>query len=75
LRDAAALAPRLLFAGAVGLADLAGFVVATAWAAGLSLLAGWSPITDLRGQTLKTGHLAQPTAIAMGQIFMGIFLS
>jgi hypothetical protein len=44
-------------------------------AAGFSPWDGWSPITDVSGQTLNTGHLAQPTAMAMGQIFMGTFLS
>jgi hypothetical protein len=72
LRDAAGLAPRLVFAGAAGLLVLAG---ADDLAAGLSLLAGWSPMTDVRGQTLNTGHLTQPTANAMGQIFMGTFFS
>jgi hypothetical protein len=66
------LAPRLVFFDALDLADWA---EATGRAAGLSLFAGWSPITDVSGQTLNTGHLAQPTAIAMGQIFMGTFLS
>ena len=80
MRDAAGLALRLAFAGAAGrvvLAVLGAFVVAVAAgrAMGLSLLAGWSPITEVSGQTLTTGHLAQPTAIAMGQIFMGTFCS
>ena len=37
--------------------------------AGLAFTAcalGTSPITDLTGHTLKTGHFLQPTAMAMG---------
>jgi len=59
------------FVGAVGRAR-ADFIGA-AWAAGLADFGGWSPNVLLSGQTLNTGHLAQPTAMATGQIFMGTF--
>jgi hypothetical protein len=69
------LAPRLLFFAAPGLAGGVDAAEGADRAAGFSPWDGWSPITDVSGQTLNTGHLAQPTAMAMGQIFMGTFLS
>ena len=45
---------------------------ATGFSFGVSAARGGaSPSTPLSGQTLTTGHLAQPTAMAMGQTFMG----
>jgi hypothetical protein len=37
-----------------------------------SLVLGASPIADFKGQTEKTGHFLQPTAIAIGQSVMAI---
>jgi hypothetical protein len=68
------LAPRLLFFAAPGLAGGADAADDADRAVAFSPRAGWSPITDVSGQTLNTGHLAQPTAMAMGQIFMKNFL-
>ena len=48
-----------------GLADLTGLATT-----GAGLAGGASPSADLSGQILKAGHFWQPTAIAMGQIFM-----
>jgi len=39
--------------------------------AGGSPLGLWSPSVDFAGQTLKTGHFLQPTAMATGQSVMG----
>jgi hypothetical protein len=53
-------------------AGLADFVGLTTTGAGPVL--GASPKADLSGQILKAGHFWQPTAMAIGQIFMSFLI-
>jgi len=50
----------------------AGLVAGFGTSASFSGLAGWSPRTRVNGQTENAGHFLQPTAIAIGQMVMGI---
>lgn len=48
-------------------------ILVTFEAAGLTSVAlGASPSKVLTGQILNSGHFLQPTAMAMGQIFIGV---
>jgi len=48
-----------------------GYFFRLPWDSGVEFpLGGWSPISDLAGQTANTGHFLHPTAMATGQSVM-----